>query len=404
MDSDRLPQLAERLAQILPTLELHRPRQQLSGMHVPESDPEGLSPLLVEARRLVHGSPALRRALLGAGREEDRAGLPALVLQALSSGDGHRAAVLEALLGGVQEEAGTLSGGDDDGRFRKLRTRLLANGWLARSVASAWMNVLVLVTAAAAFLTLWGGLGHRADGAEIAVGLLKVFTLWCLAFLPGWLYIRFLGQRAGALWSEFVIHLHRLGWDGAGYLPRPPRSTPFFDEWVRAGGPLHSERQNLYRQKFDAYYGKAVVEGAQKTNFAVRIDTMFPVFLATAVLSVCWITVLWDPGFVIRPSSVWDVLRFGFLGAYAFVVQNLIRRFFQSDLRPSAYAAAVLRVVVVGLFITALHQVMVVGDRRVEAVTAFVVGFFPLIALQALERVAATALPGPQLADADARR
>jgi len=41
------------------------------------------------------------------------------------------------------------------------------------------------------------------------------------------------------------------------------------------------------------------------------------------------------------PSGIADALKFGFLGAYAFVVSLLIRRFFQSDLRPSAYATVV---------------------------------------------------------------
>jgi hypothetical protein len=35
---------------------------------------------------------------------------------------------------------------------------------------------------------------------------LEVFAVWSLSFLPGWLYIRFLGQRAGALWDEYVLH------------------------------------------------------------------------------------------------------------------------------------------------------------------------------------------------------
>jgi hypothetical protein len=206
------------------------------------------------------------------------------------------------------------------------------------------------------------------------------------------LYVRFLGQRAGALWTEYVIHLHRLGWNRPGYLPRPPADSRFFEEWLADGGPLFDQARNLYRLKFEAYYGKAVVEGMQRTNFAVRVDTMFPVFLATAILAACWATVLTDPQFLTAPSSLWDMLRFAFLGAYAFLFQSLIRRFFQSDLKPSAYAAAVLRIVLVLLVMTALHQVLDGGSNWVEAATAFVVGVFPIIALQALQRVAAASL------------
>jgi hypothetical protein len=119
------------------------------------------------------------------------------------------------------------------------------------------------------------------------------------------------------------------------------------------------------------------------------------VFLATAVLAVGWTAVLWDTRFVTHPSGAWDVLKYGFLGAYAFVTSMLIRRFFQSDLRPSAYATAVYRITLVLLIVTVLHQVLgqaaAVADRA-ELAIAFVVGFFPLVGLQALQRVTSRAL------------
>jgi hypothetical protein len=73
----------------------------------------------------------------------------------------------------------------------------------------------------------------------------------------------------------------------------------------------------------------------------------------------------------------------------------LIRRFFQSDLRPSAYASSVLRIVLVLLIVAVLHQV--IGSTspvasRGELATAFIVGFFPLVGLQALQRVTSKVL------------
>ncbi len=122
---------------------------------------------------------------------------------------------------------------------------------------------------------------------------------------------------------------------------------------------------------------------------------MFPVFLATAVLAVGWAAVLWDTRFVTAPSGAWDVLKYGFLGSYAFVTSMLIRRFFQSDLRPSAYATAVFRITLVLLIVTVLHQVLggtIAAAGRAELAVAFVVGFFPLVGLQALQRVTSRAL------------
>ena len=188
------------------------------------------------------------------------------------------------------------------------------------------------------------------------------------------------------------------GSDGTshGPLPRPPEASQFFDEWRAATGQQQSQENTIYRQKFNAYYGKSVADAAMGGgDFAVRSETLFPVFLATAVFATGWTTVLWDTNFVTEAANVWDVLKFAFLGAYVFIVQSLMRRFFQSDLRPSAYASAILRIVVALLSMTALYQI--IGPRydqeqEIVAAVAFGVGIFPIIALQALERLASTVL------------
>src|SRR4051812_27509101 len=395
MDPTRRAAMAAELADVLPALDLTADGP-LALLDAPGNggvghrDADLHLALLVETRDLLDGNEALRQSVdPAAASPADADRLRRLTEQALEHADGHRAEALWALLGG--EAAPPTSGGTRPGRWHRMRTALFSEGLLARSVAGLWMNVLVLGTVAVVVATLWGGFSLGTDHRTLALALLKLFALWCLSFLPGWLYVRFLGQRAGALWNEFVVHLHRLGMDEPCFLPRPPAASALFREWLVSGGPLYSQRHNLYRQKFDAYYGKAVVDGVEGTNFSVRVDTMFPVFLATAVLAVGWTTVLWDPAFLLHPSSLWDMLRFAFLGAYCFIVQSLIRRFFQSDLRPSAYAAAVLRVIVVLLVMTALHQVVQVHGKS-EAAVAFVVGVFPTVALQALLRFVATTL------------
>jgi hypothetical protein len=119
------------------------------------------------------------------------------------------------------------------------------------------------------------------------------------------------------------------------------------------------------------------------------------VFLATAMLAAGWAAVLWDTRFITAPAGPWDVLKYGFIGSYAFVTSMLIRRFFQSDLRPSAYASAVFRIMLVLLIVAVLHQVIGATSPlayHAELATAFVVGFFPLVGLQALQRVTSKAL------------
>ncbi len=268
--------------------------------------------------------------------------------------------------------------------------------WLRRRAVAAWMNVLIAGTAAVTVVTAGITSGRPwPEPGTWGAGALKLFALWCLAFLPGWLYVRFLDLRAKALWSEYVLNLHRLGWDLPWHLPVPPVASGFYEQWD--AGPHGRPADNIYRQKFEAYYGRQITSSAPDENYRVRSESLFPVFLATAVLAAGWAAVLWDTRFVTDPSGPWDVLKYGFLGAYAFVTSMLIRRFFQSDLRPSAYATAVHRIVLVLLIVTVLHQLLsetAAVPGRAELAIAFVIGFFPLVGLQALQRATSRALRG----------
>ncbi len=289
-----------------------------------------------------------------------------------------------------------------------------ARVWLRRKAVAAWMNVLI--AAAAVVTAVTAGLlaqKHWPDPQTWGVAALKLFALWCLSFLPGWLYVRFLGMRAKSLWNEYVLNLHRLGWDLPENLPEPPITSEFHDRWKQKHNPRQLPTDNIYQQKFEAYYGRQVPLAAMKDrltaapdgrradddgpaeDYRVSSESLFPVFLATAVLAVGWSAVLWDTRFVTAPAGAWDVLKYGFVGAYAFVSGMLIRRFYQSDLRPSAYASAVLRIILVLLIVAVLHQV--IGGtasiaNHAELAVAFVIGFFPLVGIQALQRVASKAL------------
>lgn len=288
-----------------------------------------------------------------------------------------------------------------------------ARVWLRRKAVAAWMNVLIL--AAAGITVASAGLvaeKHWPYPQTWSVDALKLFALWCLSFLPGWLYVRFIGMRAKALWNEYVLNLHRLGWDLPRNLPEPPPASEFHDRWKQEHNPRLAE-DNIYRQKFEAYYGRDVPRAAMKNRQSTELgerqadeggrdeenrvsgESLFPVFLATAVLAVGWSAVLWDTQFISAPHGAWDVLKYGFIGAYAFVTGMLIRRFYQSDLRPSAYASAVLRIILVLLIVAVLHQVIgstATMPSHAELAVAFMIGFFPLVGIQFLQRTSARAL------------
>lgn len=261
-------------------------------------------------------------------------------------------------------------------------------------VGSPWataavMNLIIVAVVITAFQY---GFGWDWQAWLDNLEPLKLLGIWAFSFLPGWLFIRFLGQRAAAVWLEFVLHLHRLGVDEPQYLPEPPRTSEYHARW-QAGGGTELPKATIYQEKFDAYFGKSVSKIGVEHNRPVRAETLFPVFLSTAVFAAAWTAVLWNTSFVINPSGPADMLKFGFIGAYSFIAQMLMRRFFQNDLKASAYVNAVLRVFVVVILIAVLHQIPALRGRpNVEAVVAFVIGFFPLVGMQALQRMTAGAL------------
>ena len=102
---------------------------------------------------------------------------------------------------------------------------------------------------------------------------------------------------------------------------------------------------------------------------------------------------MWKTSFAFSPSGPADMLKFAFLGCYSFIAQMLMRRYFQNDLKASAYASCVIRLFVVAILVVVVHQIPGLRHHSgTEAIVAFMIGFFPLIGMQALQRVAAMAL------------
>lgn len=247
-------------------------------------------------------------------------------------------------------------------------------------------------------LAVIGGTVVIPAGASEHLTPLQTFAVVVLAFLPGWMFVRFVTVRAQSVLDEFVVNLHRLGMDLPQHLPRPPRNSIYFEQWERAGGARYEHERNIYREKFDAYYGRS--SGAEQADgYRVKAETFFPVVLATAVFVAGWTVVLGkldltrlDPGALGRLTTP-DLLGVGFAGAYLFTLQMLIRRYFQADLKASAYMNAVARVVSAVVLVPVVNTaVLPLAGPAIRVGVAFLVGFFPLVGLQALQKGAALAL------------
>jgi hypothetical protein len=263
-------------------------------------------------------------------------------------------------------------------RVRGIMTRVTAGALIAGVIAS--------VLAA----TVW------FDSREVAtLTSIELFATAVLALLPGWLFVRFLAFRAGALWNEYVLNLHRLKIDEPQHLPRPPENSTYYHRWWTAGGWVRERAQTIYQQKFDAYYGRNISQATTQQDPIVRYETLFPVLLTTAVLAVGWVAVFQGGRLLTEaePSRLTDMLGYAFVGAYVFNLQTFVRRFFQGDLKASAYAGGLVRIITALVLVAVLYWLPAPDlQGRSGAVVAFVVGIFPLVGIQVLTRAASVLL------------
>jgi hypothetical protein len=235
--------------------------------------------------------------------------------------------------------------------------------------------------------------------------LLKATAVVLLASLPGWLYLEFVRSKGHSLYDEYVINLFRLRIDRYANLPAPPEHTDWYKRWKKPHDELKTtSRDNLYRRKFEAVFGeqavstRALIRGdggeAGRRRRHKHSETFRPVLLASLLLTIGWTVVitpelyrsirLLDPLlFSGRPQLPAEALRFGFVGAYWFILQDLIRRYFRDDLKTTAYVSVSARIIVVVVLVATMSLIPLPLEE--QAVLAFLVGIFPQLGMQVLK-------------------
>lgn len=255
------------------------------------------------------------------------------------------------------------------------------------------------------FGTLWftilvaAALAVVLDSNNRALGL-KLFAIAFLSALPAWLYYQFLARRGKALWDEYVLNLFRLHADRFAALPMPPRHSVFYRLWLQGRTalgdmPTEPEERNVYRRKFEGVFGE-IVDQPEKNFF--RGENAVPVLMSTMLISVGWVIVIQPESLVafpLFPPFQWSgtpavpmaEMRFAFLGAYFFILQMLVRRYYQNDLKTGAYINATLRIIVVVLLTWMLGTVFNTGTAEQRLGAAFLIGVFPEFGWQLLQRM-----------------
>jgi hypothetical protein len=238
--------------------------------------------------------------------------------------------------------------------------------------------------------------------------LVKALLAALLSLVPGWIYLLFIKNKGASLYDEYVLNLFRLRIDEYQNLPAPPQHTTFFALWNEENKKLRSylvsqrrkpTKDNLYRKKFEAVYGRGAVSTFQMLGTRRQVgefaQSFSAVLLTTVLFCLGWALVL--PPDLMKIFSLrsgiagrtfpnpfpFEALRYAFMGLYAFTLQDLVRRYFRDDLRAGAYIAVVGRILLVQLVVAAASPLWG-GQIGLANAVAFVVGFFPQAGLQFL--------------------
>ncbi len=256
------------------------------------------------------------------------------------------------------------------------------------------------------------------DGDDKIVAL-KAFAVLYFSLLPAILYLQFTARRTPTVWREYVLTLFRLHADDYSNLPEPAQTSRYHAPWKQArcglvgsiDGIEHVKReeQNVYRRRFEEQYGPLSMHEDRRDwrNQSVQLHRAhkLQVLVATLLITIGWVFVVqpetvygrsFTPGdFELRglPAIPAESFAFAFLGAYFFVLQMLVRRFFQNDLKPTAYVNATMRIIIVILLVWVLDPLLPdsLGQAERSAI-AFAIGVFPAIGWQALQSVVAVLL------------
>jgi len=250
---------------------------------------------------------------------------------------------------------------------------------------------------------------------EGQLAFLKAFLVFVLSLIPGWLYLQFLDSKAGRLYDEYVLNLFRLKIDKLANLPKPPPGSSYWREWTEARdeqGYQGATEENVYMKKFEAVYGEAAIPSTRKHTEephdqghkaqgiaeTIKTERFSPVIVTTTLLALGWIAFVGPEAYrnlsILNPSEFSgspdvpvEPLRFGFLGAYAFILQSFVRRYFSSDLKTRAFVGALLRVVLVAALVVVVHPIWTFNrwPPELEVAFAFLVGYFPDFALRLIK-------------------
>jgi len=235
---------------------------------------------------------------------------------------------------------------------------------VARQAAQFGMLFLViLVGTGLPFVVAWrfGQEKLWADHSMATLArLLQVIFVSLACIVPGLLFFLFDRQRLSTLRDRFEQQIFRLD----------PNVATLSDVYARYG-----------RQMDEAY-------GQSRDPAAVRLARQgrWPILVATFALALGWILTLMPAGRLGNPTTPDDIAQllvpqrnavaFGFLGAYFYAINLVLRRYARGDLRPKAYSAITVRILVVVILGWLVDATTLLPGEPI-LIVAFLIGIVP---------------------------
>ncbi len=257
--------------------------------------------------------------------------------------------------------------------------------------------VLLIITGATIITTIFS--------PQPQLWIFKIFIILYFSLLPPWLYLQFITTKGQTLWDEYVYNLYRLKIDDDKNLPPKPQedSNRYENEQnfseVTGASDKKKKHKSIYEKKFEGLYWELPTHKDdihERTFSAFRGENIWPVAFATLLISIGWIMViqpesLFNYDFIQQKIDLFskqnlshEAFSFGFVGAYFYILQMLVRRYFQNDLKTSAYVNSIMRIIIVMLLVWIIDLIWYEELTTQLCLLAFVIGVFPYIGWQIL--------------------
>lgn len=231
------------------------------------------------------------------------------------------------------------------------------------------MSLIVAISIAAPVLAYLYDL-QTVTHPSLAIIFVAVATM-----VPGLLFFMFDRQRLSTLRDHFEQQIFRLD----------PNVLTLADVQAKYG---HQMDEVYFRPDKQTTAGNAG-------------QRLWPVVIATATIALGWSIALAPKPGVPPPQTIFETLAhpqaFAFLGAYFFTVNTCLNRYARNDLRPKAYTAITVRIIVVVVLAYLLQAIVTSSDSTTltesftyDAVVlplAFAVGVLPETAMTLLRDV-----------------